>query len=150
MPAFVFRLAPVLRLREATRDERRGQLAEALRLEADLQDRLAGVDRDLSQALATVHDAAAPGPLNVDRLIDAERFELVLRGEQLQVRRQLQALAEEIERRRLALAAADREVRVLEKLRERQLELHEAEERKGEQRVLDEAAARRFAWEEAS
>ncbi len=150
MPAFVFRLAPVLRLREATRDERRGRLAEALRLEAELQERLAGVERELHGALRAAQQAASPGTVNVDRLIDAERFELTLRGECQQVRRQLQALIEEIERRRLALAAADREVRVLEMLRERQLESHQAEERKGEQRVLDEAAARRFAWEEAT
>src|SRR5688572_18931633 len=150
MPAFTFRLAPVLRLREATRDERRGQLAEALRLEPSLKERLAEVEGQLAGALRAAQEAALPGTVNVDRLIDAERFELALRGEHQQARRQLQALAEEIERRRLALAAADREVRVLEKLRERQLELHEAEERKVEQRVLDEVAARRFAWEEAS
>ena len=149
MSAFVFRLAPVLRLREATRDERRGQLAEALRLEEDLRERLDNVERDLTGALRAAHDAASPGTVNVDRLIDAERYELTLRGEQHQMLRQMQALAEEIDRRRMVLAAADRDVRVLEKLREQQLERHEADERKREQRLLDEAALRGFVGEEA-
>jgi len=33
MPKFQFRLATLLRLREATRDERRGRLAEAYRVD---------------------------------------------------------------------------------------------------------------------
>ena len=149
MSAFVFRLAPVLRLREATRDERRGQLAEALRLEAELSARIAHLESDLNLAVQAAHDAAAPGTVNVDRLIDAGRYELTLRGERQQLQLQMQALTEEIERRRAVLAAADRDVRVLEKLREQQLERHEADERKREQRVLDEVGLRNFVVEQA-
>ena len=149
MSAFTFRLAPVLRLREATRDERRGQLAEALRLEAELSERIAHVESDLNLAVRAAQAAASPGTVNVDRLIDAGRYELTLRGERHQMQLQMQALGDEIERRRAVLAAADRDVRVLEKLREHQLERHEADERKREQRVLDEAGLRNFVGEAA-
>ena len=47
-------------------------------------------------------------------------------------------MAAEIERRRQALVEADREVRVLEKLRERQLEQHRREEELRETKRLDE------------
>ncbi len=50
-------------------------------------------------------------------------------------------MATEIERRRQALVEADREVRVLEKLRERQAEQHRREEDLQEAKRLDEVAA---------
>jgi flagellar export protein FliJ len=49
-------------------------------------------------------------------------------------------LAAEIERRRVALLAANREVRVLEKLRERQLEQYNQAENRLDIKRLDEVA----------
>ena len=142
MGRFRFRLATLLRLHEATRDQRRGQLAEAFRAEEALRHRLSELEYDLTEMKRHYRQSAAAGALDVDRLIDAQRYELVLMAEQQVIEKQGQALAAEIEKRREALVAADRDVRVLEKLRESQAQRHQTEEGLLEIKQLDEMAAR--------
>jgi flagellar FliJ protein len=142
MPAFQFRLTTVLRLREAVRDERRGELADALRVEAALRERLGEFAAELESLRRQCQRVNGPGRVPIDGLLDAQRFELHVRGEQAAVQSQLQALAGEIERRRLALVEADREVRVLEKLRETRQAEHADDERRQEAKELDEVATR--------
>jgi flagellar export protein FliJ len=55
---------------------------------------------------------------------------------------QQQQVAQEVERRRLALVEADRQVRVLEKLREKKHEEYVRQEERRDQRLMDELAAR--------
>ena len=145
MPRFRFRMATLLRLREAARDERRAQLAEAYLAEQKLQDHRASVAAEADTLRRRYGQASAPGELNVDQLLDSHRFQLVL-GVQLKViDEQAAKLAVEIEKRRQALVASDREVRVLEKLRETWKDRHRKEEQLGEMKSLDEVAGRIFA-----
>jgi flagellar protein FliJ len=58
---------------------------------------------------------------------------------------QRKQLAVEIERRREALLAANREVRVLEKLRDHQMERYREEENRRDIKRLDEVAGQRAA-----
>jgi flagellar export protein FliJ len=87
--------------------------------------------------------AAGPGRVDVDRLLTAGRYELTLRAQQQQLLERQARLAEEIERRRGALTAANREVKILEKLRDRQAERHRREEDSRAQKQLDEIAQQR-------
>ncbi|MBI3838465.1 MAG: flagellar export protein FliJ [Planctomycetia bacterium] len=142
MARFQFRFKALLDVREATRDERRVQLAEIQAEDRKLKERRAGLERELGDHQELLRCRTSPGPLDIDRLVTAHRYDLVLRCE-------LQALAEherkfatEIERRREALVAADREVRVLEKLCERQHEQFRQQQALVETKQLDEAAAR--------
>lgn len=150
MPAFRFRLATLLKLRETTRDERRSQLAEALRIETLIDDQLEQVEQTLARLLVDRAKSSSPGPVNVDWLLDAQRYELALRTKERDFRQQLQSVRLEVERRRQTLAEADREVRVLEKLRESQHERHIADERRDDQKVMDEIASLRHVPEESS
>jgi flagellar export protein FliJ len=68
-----------------------------------------------------------------------------LRAFEKQTHEQRKLLAAEIERRREVLLAANREVRVLEKLRERQLERHFEEEAHRDIKRMDEIAQQRAA-----
>ena len=147
MARFQFRLATLLRLRELARDERRTQLAEAQRLIDQLQARRREIDVLLSEAQRL--QAPPAGALDVDRLLNATRYELVLRAEQRALELQEASLAGEVEKRRQALVAANREVRSLELLREKQQERHAAEEEKQSHKELDEIAVRRYAGEGA-
>jgi flagellar export protein FliJ len=90
----------------------------------------------------------APGRVDVDRLLTTNRYELVVQAEINVVLQHEQTLAEEIERRRQTLVAADREVRVLEKLRERQLEQFRQQQALAEMKQIDEVAARSALHEE--
>ena len=78
----------------------------------------------------------------MDRLLEVSRYELLLRFQQQQAGQQHEMVQAEIERRREALVDANRQVRVLEELRRKQLERHRQEESRQEIKRLDEAAAR--------
>jgi flagellar export protein FliJ len=138
MAKFTFRLAGVLRLRCALRDERRSELAQALRAEAILR----GQHDAITSELAAVRQqrALSTGALNVDLLLDAARYEFVLSSRQKVLEEEIKQVATEIERRRQALVAADQQVRVLEKLQETQQQRHHATEQVREQNRLDEVA----------
>lgn len=147
MARFQFRLATLLRLREVARDERRAQLAEAFRMAETLEAQHAEIVENLRQV--TQMRAATAGQVHVDRLLAASRYEAVLMLEQLNLQRRQAALREEIERRREALVAADRDVRTLEQLRETQQERHRDEREREQMKLLDEVALRGFGREEA-
>jgi flagellar protein FliJ len=150
MPTFQFRLATLLRLREAARDERRNLLTEALRAEELVVQRIAELDGELAALRAQRLHAARPGAtVDVDSLNDTARYEMILKLERQSADQQRQAVAAEAEKRREALVAADREVRVLERLRETQLERHRQEEGRREFQRLDELAVIRHQPREA-
>lgn len=146
MRKFTFRLATLLRLREAARDERQAQLAEAFRIADSIQERIAELNRELDDLKR--QQTAQPGRVDVDRLVAAHRYEMVLRIEQHQNEEQRTAVLAEIERRREALTAANREVRTLEKLRETQQQRHRFEEERQLMKELDEIAGRNHVREE--
>lgn len=146
MARFQFRLEALLRLRQAHRDERREQLADAYRVQEALRLEQQSLDDQLRQVRRA--QSVAPGPLDVDRLLAAQRYEMVLRIEHARLSRQQEAVAAEVDQRRLALVEADRQLRLLEKLRTAQQERHVAEEERLEMKLLDEAAARTALREE--
>ena len=143
MAKFKFRLATLLRLREATRDERRSELAKAYQAEGILENQRRGIADALAQLQQRHRQAAAPGPLDLDQLLEARRYELVLRAQARQAQSQLEAVQAEVQRRREALVDANRQVRVLDGLREKQLQRHRHEENRLEVKRLDEVAGRR-------
>ncbi len=147
MARFQFRLATLLRLREAARDERRNQLAEAFRLADALETQRQEIVDNLRELMRL--RAATLGAVNVDRLLAASRYEAVLMLEQRNVERRQAAVAEEIERRREALVAADRDVRTLEQLRETQQARHREESERASMKLMDEAALRGYCGEES-
>ncbi len=149
MAKFKFRLATLLRLREATRDERRRQLAEAYQADDLLNERIDEVMQRLTGLRNRYRRYSGPGTLDVDRLVETQRFEMAMKAQRSQLDGQRETLATEIERRRLALVEANREVRVLEKLREKQVTRHRRDENRRETKVLDEVAGRRAALEDA-
>ena len=74
-----------------------------------------------------------------------QRYEVTLRAYEKQALEQRKRVAAEIERRREALLAANRDVRVLEKLREHQLQRHRDDENRRDIKRLDEIAGQRAA-----
>ncbi len=140
MPKFTFRLESLLRMRCAQRDERRLELAQALRAEEILRQQREEVAVEIAQMRQ--QRATPAGTLNVDALLDAARHEFVLSSQHKLLEDQTVQVSAEIERRRQALVAADQQVRVLERLRETKQQRHQVEEQVREQNRLDEAAQR--------
>ncbi len=141
MAKFKFRLATLLRLREADRDERRGELAEAYQADEIMENQQKELEANLGELALKCRQAAGPGTVDVDRLVETQRFEILIRAQRQQLIQQRQAVAAEIERRRGNLVEANREVHVLAKLEERQRQRHREEENRREMKVLDEVAS---------
>jgi flagellar export protein FliJ len=138
MPKFTFRLASVLRMRCAQRDERRAELAQAFQAEEILRQQKHEIACELAELRR--QRTTPGGELNVDVLLDAARYEFVLSAQQQALEEQTEKVSAEIERRRQALVAADQQVRTLEKLQETQQQRHHAAEQTREQSYLDEVA----------
>lgn len=136
-----FRLQTLLRLREAARDERRELLADALRVEAVLREQAARLEAELEGARRL--QVLQAGPVDVDRLLAAQRFEATLRLEQQGLARQQAAVSQTIDERRAALVEADRELKVVEKLKARHTERVAQDEARALVKRLDEVAGRR-------
>ncbi len=140
MARFKFRMAMLLKLREAARDERRAELGKAHRADDVLAENLKRIEAAVKALVDRCRKAAGPGTIDLDLLIEAQRYEIILKVQQRHVNEQRAKLAVEIEHRRVALLAANREVRVLEKLRQRQLEQHNQAENRLDIKRLDEVA----------
>jgi flagellar FliJ protein len=139
-----FRLQTVLRLRIAERDERRQELARALRAAEILTERRQQLGEEMQENQSLARRLAEPGNANIDRILQTHRYEAVLKGTLAQLETQEKQVAAEVERRRLVLTEADRQVRVLEKLKERKQEEALRVEQRQEMKQLDEAAATSF------
>ncbi|MBL9122150.1 MAG: hypothetical protein JNG90_00870 [Planctomycetaceae bacterium] len=142
MAGHTFRLASLLRLREARRDDCRLALAAALRADERLESHLAETNLELAQLRTAGQQALQPGVLNLDQLCDQQRDAASARARHSELERQRSALALEIDQLRAALVEADTEVRALEKLREAGEARHAAELERAAALDLDEAALR--------
>lgn len=137
---FQFRLAPVQRIRENARDQRRRELADALEAERTIEQRQRELEAEIEVTVLQRREASAVGPVNVEDLANSRRYELTLQAMKYDLLSKLQMVRSEIERRRQALVYADQQVRVMEKLAETQLSEYETIQSKLEDREIDGAA----------
>jgi flagellar protein FliJ len=141
MSAFRFRLATLLRLRLAERDERRSDLAKALAAAEILRGERASLEAEREASLARLRQLSGPGGGNIDGLIQGHRYEAILKARSVQLAAQEAQVEREIERRRQMLVEADRQLRVLENLRSRQQAEHQRQADRQEGKRLDEVAS---------
>lgn len=142
MSKFAFRLEPLVKLREAERDRHREELAAAYRADQILSDRGEAIAREIGKTRELSQRKSQPGTIEVDKLINAHRYELILTSHLQELAGQREKVTAEIERRRQALVEADRELRILEKLRERLTHEAQVTEARLDARQMDEIALR--------
>jgi len=142
MAKFRFRLATLQKLRETHRDEMRSKLAEAYQAEHLLGEQVDALDAEETELQQVHRNTLQTGTTDVNRLLDVQRYSAALKGQLATIQEQSKMLASEIEKRRLALVEADQQVRVLEKLRERQLDAHRSSAMRAEAKIMDEIASR--------
>jgi flagellar FliJ protein len=135
---FRFRLEPLLRLRLNERDQRRADLAKALRALEVLQAELVKLQQEQTEVAERGRILKAPGAADVDALLATHRYQALLAARRRQVLEQISQVETECERRRVALVEADRQVRVLEKLRERRAAEYARAAERREAKQLDE------------
>ena len=120
----------------------------AQKAEDILVNRISELNGNLTEMRRQSHVASRPGTINIDRLLDAGRYEFALKAQRQAADEQRQAVLLEVERRRQSLVEADREVKTLEKLREQQATRHRQEESRQEIKRLDATAIQRAAHRE--
>lgn len=144
MARYKFKLEALQKVREAHRDEQRASLADAFRAEQVLAENRAQIAREEHELRELKRSAIASGHPDVNRLLDAQRYELLLRAQSVELAKQATLLAAETERRRQLVVEADREVRVLELLDEKHRRLHRRDAERAETKRLDEAGTTRW------
>lgn len=137
---FHFRLQTLLRLRIAERDQRRADLAKALRAEEVLRAEEQRVADEQASVAEQAQALKSPGAADVDSLMTTHRYGVVLLAQRKQIAAQLVQVQAESERRRLAVVEADRQVRVMEMLRDRQFAAYRQAEERQEIKQFDEMA----------
>lgn len=142
MSHFQFRLQTLLKIRENERQQRQADLAKALEAEAIVQRELDAAAAEIAGAKAKIRALSAGGELPVDSVLELQRYGLQLRVHSAVLAEKLNQVRAEAERRRALLVEANRQVRILEKLRETQATAFETEQLQREQKVLDEVAQR--------
>jgi flagellar FliJ protein len=140
MSPYRFRLATFLKLREQDRDQRRTEHAQALEAERILLQQKAELTSEREAMQAATRSAKQPGQVNVDALQEMQRYSLLLQAKLAGLEKQIAQVSAEVERRRLAVVEADRNVKTLEKLREKQLAAHERLVDALDRKELDELA----------
>jgi flagellar protein FliJ len=143
MAKFRFQLATLQKLRELHRDELRSKLAEAVQAQQILVEQFEQVATEIANLESMRRLAVSSSSINVDPLLEAQRYQGVLQVQHAKMSEQMRLLSAEIDRRREAVVEADRQVKVLAKLYDRKLEEYRANTQRAETKVLDEVAAQR-------
>ena len=140
MAKYRFPLETLAKVRSHRRDERRQRLADAYRADAVLAEQRRQIDAQLAELQEIRRTATAAKYVDVNCLAAAGRYEPLLQSHRQTIEEQQRLLDEEIERRRVDLVEADREVRVLERLDERYRTEHRELAQRTENKQLDDVA----------
>ncbi len=145
MRPYTFELQTLLELRRNSRVERQRQLAEALHAEEVLRQQISELQRELMEQQSHLRIVGQQTDLDVNKLLDVQRYELVLRSQVGGLKEKLEKVQEETERRRLALVAADGSVRSLERIDDKRRGEHRQRANRKQQVELDDLSSGTFA-----
>jgi flagellar export protein FliJ len=116
-----FRLATLLKIRERDRDQAAKMVQDARLAIAKVEEN----KRELMVQNAEMNDlrkGASSGAIDLRRLLDAQRFQMVLAAQVQQLDEHLGKLQQELERREASLLKCQQAVKSLEKLRDQRIE----------------------------
>jgi flagellar export protein FliJ len=145
MKKYLFPFDTVQRVRVLIRDEQRQRLADAFRAEEIIERQQQQLRDEVAELQSHQRSELQRHKVDVNDLLAAQRYELVLKAQQQAVGKQSAQLAEEVERRRQALVEAERDVQVMEKLDNRLRAAHRVNEQRAETKQFDEIAQQRAA-----
>ena len=141
---FKFRLEPLITIRDNVLKEKQAELAKAYEARRALEEKQAELEQELAATVAAGRDTIhGGGAISVDYLLSLRRHEGYLMAQQEHIAKTIAAVDEEIERRREAVMEAHRELKTVEKLKEKQKEKYNAELAKKETVMMDEIALTR-------
>lgn len=140
MKRFQFRLDRLQKLREQTRERRRLALVEATSFRQRIERQIDHLESARLGERDSLRDRLTQSHPNVDSLIQARAYSSFLSQVRLQLDRQMDQIHRVIEQRRAELVVAERDVRILEKLRDKVHQRYLSDLDKEERLLLDELA----------
>jgi flagellar export protein FliJ len=138
MPAFKFKLASVLRYRQGRRDLCAQLLAQVLADDRVLLNEREGLERQRQAQLEELRAMGLAGRISVEGATARRYYLGQLAGDIRVVDHRRGIVAGQVELCRKALAQAEKDVKVLEKLEDKQAALARDEQRRREGRELEE------------
>ncbi len=141
---FQFRLKAVQRFREQVRDEQRRVVAEKVRQVGTVERHVAAFTGELERAVGESRDSQAPGRIDVASARDRHLYRGWLRRNVSDTLTELTAKQTALAMEQARLAETSKQLRVIEKLRDRRWREYRTEVSREEQAAMDEAAASQF------
>lgn len=142
MANFQFRLQSVLKLRERDRDRAAEAVEQAGTAKVKLLEQIAQLRRE-SEEQNPVREQASLGAVNVQRLVEVQRFQLFISQQIAGLESNVAIIDKELEQRRSKLVRCEQSLRALERLRDRKLTAWNAGLLQMQQARLDEWAGYR-------
>ena len=131
-----------MKIRINVRAEKQAELAKAYQAAKIVEEQLERLNLELATNAEKGRQLLRQERLSVDSLLAFRRHEEYLLAQRNHAEGQLEQIKQEIERRRIALMEADREVKVLEKLRDKAKLRHDQAESLADMKQMDEVAGR--------
>ena len=138
---FKFRLEPLITIRDNVLKEKQGELAKAYEARRIAVEKLEEIQRDLAGTTEAGREMMQSGrAISVDYLLGLRRHEAYLNAQRDLVQKHIILIDEEIEKRRDAVMEANKELKIVEKLKEKQRERYLAEQARKKTVMMDEVA----------
>ena len=137
MPRFKFQLEGVLEHRKNLEEEKQRALAAVLGEMQRLKNELADLDQVARGAVADLRENRLTGALDMSFLAAHRRFTGSVQRRAVAIAQKMALVQRQIDEARATLAAAAKDRKIIEKLRERQLERWHSQQHRQEMEELD-------------
>jgi flagellar FliJ protein len=138
MARFVFKLEGVLRQRKTAEQQKQRDLANIQARMAVLQAELRAMDLSVQTATEDVRRNRLTGPLDLSFLAAHRRYSFAMQRKAMELAQKMAVVQRDVDAARTRLAEAAKQRKVIEKLRERQMERWREEASKRELAELEE------------
>ena len=141
---FRFRLDVVERVRRQVRDKQRRVVADAVRAARQMEDHVASVTDQLRRSVRETASTQSRASLDVALVRTQEFHRNWLHRQMMDARMELEQRQKALASKRHELAEATKQLRVIEKLRDRQWQRHVIEVKREEHATHDEVAITQY------
>ena len=142
---FKFRLEPLITIRDNKLKERQRELAKAYEARRIVVEAQQKIEQELEEGQQSVREMSQSETIDVNFLLAFQRHKAYRLLQLEKIQGDLKQIDEEIARRRAAMIDANKDLKIVEKLKEKRYDKYLEEENNAETKVMDEISAR-TAW----
>ena len=137
---FTFRLEPLITLRDNELKECQAELAKAYHARRIVEETRLKFEKDLEESLQSAREMLESGTIDVTFLLTLQDHKTYRTAQLAKIAEDIKKIDEEVERRLALVVSANKELKIVEKLKEKRYEKYLEEENKAEMKFMDEIA----------